>query len=254
MTPSDDPFTVRLASGGDDVAAVQRLRYDVFVEELGAETTSADHASRREIDRFDDHAQHLILEDTRKPGQAVGAYRLMTREAAREAGGFYSESEYDLSLLKDSGRTLLELGRSVLAPDYRGGTGMHHLWQALAQYVLSNEVEVLFGVASFHGTDPAPYAQALSLLHHKYRAPPALRVQALRSGYQAMDLVAPDTISRPAAMRMTPALIKAYLRLGGCVGDGAFIDRDFNTIDVCVLMDTAAMNSQARTRFARAAP
>ena len=252
MIPSDDPFSVRLASGDEDIAAVQRLRYEVFVEELGADTVHADHGRRREADRFDDHAQHLVLEDLRDPGRIVGAYRLIPDRVADQMGGFYSESEYDLSRLKSGGRRLLELGRSVLAPDYRGGTGMHHLWQGLARYVLENKFDILFGVASFHGTDPSPLAQSLSLLHHRFLAPDPLRVRALDAAYQPMNLMPLEAIDRAEAMRMTPALLKAYLRLGGSVGDGAFIDRDFNTTDVCVLMDTGAMTEQARKRFASA--
>ena len=46
------------------------------------------------------------------------------------------------------------------------------------------------------------------------------------------------------ALQAIPSLIKAYLRLGGFVGDGAFIDADFNTIDVCVVMDTGRMKER----------
>jgi L-ornithine Nalpha-acyltransferase len=180
----------------------------------------------------------------------VGAYRLIGDEAAKRAGGFYSESEYDLTALKRSGRSLLELGRSCLHRDYRGGTAMLRLWQGVADYVLGNGIEVMFGVASFHGTDIAPIAQSLSLLHHRHLAPPELRVRAREEAFQPMDLVPPDAIDRAAAMRATPALIKAYLRLGGCVGEGAYVDRDFNTVDVCLVMDTATMSAQARRRYA----
>jgi putative hemolysin len=48
-----------------------------------------------------------------------------------------------------------------------------------------------------------------------------------------------------------PALIKAYLRLGGFVGDGAFIDQAFNTTDVCLLMDTAAMSERHKGFYTR---
>ena len=48
-------------------------------------------------------------------------------------------------------------------------------------------------------------------------------------------------------MLQVPALIKAYLRLGGFVGEGAYIDHSFNTTDVCLILDTARMNErQAR--------
>jgi putative hemolysin len=88
----------------------------------------------------------------------------------------------------------------------------------------------------------AKHAAALSLLHDRHLAPEAIRVRSRT--YQPMDLVPAAEIDRPAAMRGVPALIKAYLRLGGTVGDGAFIDHAFNTIDVCLLLDTEKMNAR----------
>ena len=49
----------------------------------------------------------------------------------------------------------------------------------------------------------------------------------------------------------TPALIKGYLRLGGMVGEGAFVDHAFNTTDVCLVMDTQRLNAQAAARVRR---
>ena len=66
---------------------------------------------------------------------------------------------------------------------------MHLLWNGLASYVLEREIELLFGVASFHGTDPAPLAEALSYLHHEHLAPPDLRVRAQAAHYLDMNLM-----------------------------------------------------------------
>ena len=120
---------------------------------------------------------------------------------------------------------------------------MYHLWSGLAAYVAAHDIEILFGVASFHGTDVDALAAPLSLLHHRHLAPPELRVRAQPSAFQRMDLIADDALDR----RQVPSLIKAYLRLGGFVGEGAFIDHAFNTTDVCLILDTALMNQrQAR--------
>lgn len=121
---------------------------------------------------------------------------------------------------------------------------MHHLWSALAQYVLQHKIEVLFGVASFHGTDINALAQPLSLLHHRHLAPKELRTRAVEKSFQRMDLVSEADLDRRAAVVQIPSLIKAYLRLGGCVGEGAFVDHDFNTVDVCLIMDTAQLNER----------
>lgn len=244
---STPDFAVRLAVNPADIAAAQRLRYDVFVRELGGAGPLVDHAAGLEADEFDAHADHLLLEDHSRAGApVVGVYRLLRAEQAAVLGRFYSENEYDLTVLRDSGRRLLELGRSCLHPDYRGGTAMYELWSGLAAYVDAHQIEILFGVASFHGTDADALAAPLSLLHHRHRAPDSLRVRARAESFQRMDLIAEDQLDRVAAMRAVPALIKGYLRLGGTVGEGAWIDHAFNTTDICMVMDTARLNAVQR--------
>ncbi len=245
MPETGPSFTVKLAETAAELQAAQRLRYDVFVRELGGGGEMVDHEAGLERDRFDPYFDHMLARDD-TTGEVVGVYRLLPGERAAELGQFYSEDEYDLTVLKQSGRKLLELGRSCVHPDYRGGTAMYHLWNGLAAYVTEREIEVLFGVASFHGTDVQKLAQPLSMLHHNHLAPPELRVRAQLKVFQSMDLVAPEALDRRSAMVQVPALIKAYLRLGGFVGEGAFIDRAFNTTDVCLILDTARMNERQR--------
>lgn len=241
-------FQIRLATAPQDLLAAQRLRYRVFVEELGGTGPLVDHDARLERDEFDPVVDHLCLIDTRRDAEAldhvVGVYRLLRGDVAAGFGRFYCDGEYDLAPLRDSGRPLLELGRSCVDPDHRGGAAMFLMWNALADYVLDHGIQILFGVASFHGTDPHMLAPSLSWLHHHHLAPPSLRPLARPEGFQPMDLIAPDRLDRREAMVAMPALIKAYLRLGGMVGEGAFIDRAFNTTDVFLMMDTAAMSAK----------
>jgi L-ornithine Nalpha-acyltransferase len=257
MTAEETPYAVRLAASEADLRAAQRLRYGVFVAELGASGPMVDHANRLEADAFDAHFDHLLLVDRRRDpaglDHVVGAYRVLPGDRREAAGRFYSEGEYDLSPLLRSGKRLLELGRSCVHADHRGGAAMFILWNGLADYVLERGIEVLFGVASFHGTDSAVLAQPLSYLHHHHLAPPDMRVRALAPHRQEMALVPADRLDRKAAMAATPALIKAYLRLGGFVGDGAWRDLDFNTTDVCLVMDTAQMSARHREFYIRKA-
>ncbi|MEM7669950.1 MAG: GNAT family N-acyltransferase [Pseudomonadota bacterium] len=249
-------FTVRLAEDEDDVRAAQRLRYRVFVEEMGASASAEDTVERRETDRYDPYFEHLLLIDneTDRPEierGVVGVYRLMRDSSARAGIGFYGESEYDLAKLLACGRRSVELGRSCVDSHVRGGAGMHMLWTGLGDYVNRHDISIMFGVASFHGNDITPIAQALSYLHHHHLAPADLRVRAVADRYAAMDILPPERISRPEAMRQLPALIKAYIRLGGFVGEGAFIDHEFNTVDVCLLMDTSRMVDRYRNYYSR---
>ncbi|MFZ5708541.1 MAG: GNAT family N-acetyltransferase [Pseudomonadota bacterium] len=255
MTPDTSQFRVRLAADERDFLAAQRLRYRVFVEELGGDGPMVDHRGRFERDEFDPVNDHLVLIDTTRDAgsldHVVGAYRLLPGSRADQFGRFYCDGEYDLGPLRASGRRLLELGRSCVDAGHRGGPAMFLLWNGLADYVLRHRIEVMFGVASFHGTDVRRLSVPLAWLHHNHLAPTGLRVRALPGGHQRMDLVPPGQLDRVGAMEAMPALIKAYLRLGGFVGEGAFIDRAFNTTDVCLLMDTSAMSNRHKGFYTR---
>jgi len=246
-------FQTRLASTPDDLRAAQRLRYEVFVAELGGGGAGVDHDLRLETDTFDPVYDHLLLEDlNRTEDPVVGVYRLMPGARVDEIGAFYTEGEYDIAPLRDGGRPLLELGRSCLHAEYRGGMALAVMWAALADYVVSRRIEVLFGVASFHGTDIAALAAPLSHLNDRHLAPPDLRVRARTEHARSMDLMPSDQIDRVAAVKAIPALIKGYLRLGGFVGDGAFIDHAFNTTDVCLVVDVNRMSKKHRGFYTRA--
>ncbi|WP_193141571.1 MULTISPECIES: GNAT family N-acetyltransferase [unclassified Meridianimarinicoccus] len=255
MTADPDRFQVRLAQDERDLLAAQRCRYDVFVDELKGDGPLVDHAQRLERDEHDPFYEHLILVDTQRDDggldHVAGVYRLLRSDTAEAAGGFYCAREYDLSPLIQGGRKLLELGRSCLRPEYRGGPAMFHIWNGLAEYTLDHEIEVLFGVASFHGTDLEALAAPLTLLHHRHLAPEDLRVRALPAHYESLNRVPYGSIDRVAAMLEVPSLIKGYLRLGGFVGDGAFVDHAFNTTDICLVLDTERMNARQRAIYTR---
>ncbi len=237
-------YRVSLAANGPDLLAAQRLRYQVFVQELGGTGPMVDHQNQLERDKFDDHCDHLILWHQ---DQAVGVYRLMNAAQAEAAGRFYTQSEFDISSLLNSGRQLLEVGRSCLAADHRQGVGMMVLWSALADFVLGSGAQVLFGVASFHGSDAAAHGDPLAVLHAQHVAPAELRPLAREPSFSPRC----EVLNRKDAMRQMPALIKAYLRLGGCIGQGAYIDRAFNTTDVCLVLDVENMTPLQRSIYTR---
>ena len=245
-------FRTKIADKSFEFIAVQELRYRIFVQELGGGGDMVDHDLGLERDRFDPYFDHILLfDDAREINPIIGVYRVMTCEKASKLGEFYSDEEYDLTSLRRSGKKLLELGRSCLEKDYRGGTALTYLWQALANYVLERKIEILFGVASFHGTDISELAEPLSLLHHQYLAEEKLRPVAKKPYNQKMNLLEPEIINRKLAVLKMPALIKSYIRLGGKVGLDAYVDHEFNTTDVCLIMDTSSINSKRMSFLAQ---
>lgn len=259
MEISAGRFTARLATTDEDIHAAQRLRYRVFVEEMGASATPEQQALRREDDHFDPHCDHLILFDNETEiedplDRVIGVYRLLRGSVAKAGPGFYSAAEYDLTRIAEYPHETLELGRSCVHADYRSGSAMQLLWMALAQYIYMHKLRLLFGCASFHGSELAPLAKPLSYLHHNHLAPEHLRPRVLDEFYNDMNLLPAGAVKRPEAMREMPALIKGYLRLNGYIGDGAFIDREFNTVDICLVMETDKISARYHSFYAGKSP
>lgn len=245
---------VRVASSSAEIDAAQALRFRVFYEEMAARPSSEVADRRRDFDSFDAYCDHLLVIDhDRGPGpdSVVGTYRLMRRDAARRHGGFYTAGEFDIATLDEWRGEVLELGRSCVDARYRTRPTIELLWRGIAAYVFRHRIEVMFGCASLPGTDPQALALPLSYLYHHHLAPPALRVRARPERYVDMNFIAAEAIDRRAALAILPPLIKGYLRLGGFVGDGAVVDDQFNTTDVCVVVATDRVTEKYYTHYER---
>jgi putative hemolysin len=245
---------IRLAANDAEVAAAQALRYRVFCDEMAAASTAEMAAAEREFDAFDPFCDHLLVFDEERGGDrraVVGTYRLMGRAAAKRCGRFYSADEYDISNLLAYRGGILEVGRSCVDRDYRNGATMQLLWCGIATYIFHHDIDILFGCASLPGIEPALLALPLAYLYHEHLAPAALRPRARPERYVAMDRLAPDRIDGKAALRALPPLIKGYLRLGGAVGDGAVVDENFGTTDVCVVVKTDTITEKYHRHYIR---
>ncbi len=245
---------VRLARTGAEVDAAQRLRYRVFYEEWGARADLRMRQHQRDIDGYDALVDHLIVIDHNRSaaeGQVVGNYRLLRRDRLGIDGRFYSSSEFEIGMLLESGQTLLELGRSCVLREYRNLQILQLLWRAIAGYVADHGIEVMFGCASMRGTDPHHLREQLAYLHHYHRAPLPMRPYALGPTRIDMDVMDMVLIDPKRARMMLEPLIKGYLRLGAHVGDGAFVDHQFNAVDVCIVMPTSQLTRKYRRHYER---
>lgn len=249
---------VRLAEKPAEVKRAQRLRYRVFYREGNAIADAKTLLARRDADAFDKICDHLLVIDharAESPLRAlpavVGTYRLLRQEVAERHGGFYTAGEFDIAGLVERNRGLrfLELGRSCVLPPYRNKRTVELLWHGIWSYVLQNRFDVMIGCASLEGTDPDQLALPLSFLHHFAGAPEPWRAGALPHRRTEMNRMPKEAIDTRAALRTLPPLIKGYLRLGACVGDGAVIDHQFGTTDVLIIMPVAAISGRYIEHF-----
>jgi len=245
---------VRLAESAADVDAAQALRYRIFYEIMGARPLPGMAEQRRDCDEYDRICDHLLVFDHSRGGGAdavVGTYRLIRREAAARFGAFYSEAEYDIASLIAYPGEILELGRSCVDAGYRARPVMQLLWAGIAAYVFHYDIALMFGCASLPGTDPEALRAPLSYLYYHHLAPPALRARALPERFVEMRRLDPATVDPTRMLAALPPLIKGYLRLGGFVGDGAVIDEQFNTTDVCIVVKTDLVTEKYSRHYER---
>lgn len=249
-----DNVDVKLAQDATEVEAAQRLRYKVFYEEYAAKPNEEMARERRDMDAFDEIADHLVVIDKSIEDpidRIVGTYRLLRHEAATKHGRFYTSDEYDINPLINSGSTLLELGRSCVLADYRTRPVLQLLWEGIIEYMLNHKIGTMFGCASLHGTDIGELSQKLAYLHHYHLAPEDVRPKALAGRYVDMNLHPKEELDAREVFRSLPPLIKGYLRVGCTIGEGAVVDEQFNTTDVCIVLPMKEFAPRYHRHYAR---
>ncbi|MDX8378840.1 MAG: GNAT family N-acyltransferase [Gallionella sp.] len=230
-----------LAKTQAELEEAQRIRYQVFGEEMGAKLPSA--ATGLDIDRFDMFCDHLLVRD-KVNNKVVGTYRILPPEQSIMAGGYYSETEFDMRNLQHLRSRMAEVGRSCVDANYRDGATITQLWSGLADYIIKNQHEYLIGCASVSMSDGGHYAASVfNKIFRLHAAPDEFRVTPhhrlpLESFNQNMDVI-------------IPPLIKGYLRMGAYIAGEPAWDPEFNCADLFILLPVSRMNARYSKHFMR---
>ena len=232
---------IKLAENADEKNAVYRLRYfDLILNYNEMQTNS----SEMDKDLYDEVCDHLIAIDT-LTGEVVGTYRLITKKHLTELKTFLTETEFDLTNLKQY--EILEVGRAVVKEEYRDGIVIGLLWKGVIRYAVDEGMDYMIGTASFHGVDPTLYQETLSYLYQEHLSPEEIRCFANRDSYSPLNLV--DEFDLETAKKNMPPLIKGYLRLGATIGEGAYLDKEFNSLDVLIVLKIKEINPRYLKRY-----
>ncbi|MCD0503688.1 GNAT family N-acetyltransferase [Bordetella petrii] len=232
-------LVVGLARTSDEVEQIQRLRYSVFTEDMGA--VFPDAIDGIEQDKYDPWCEHLMVREL-DTGRVVGTYRILTPEKAPKAGGYYSESEFDLSGLGALRSQLVEVGRSCTHADHRSGAAIMLLWSGLAEFMRRGGYRYMLGCASVSLRDDGVTAAEVwrNVATHLQDAD-LPRVRPLhRYPVERLNSTLPARV---------PPLIKGYLKLGARICGEPAWDPDFNAADFPVLLDMVRMDERYRRHF-----
>ncbi|MBI2309047.1 MAG: GNAT family N-acetyltransferase [Rhodocyclales bacterium] len=240
--PARHELSVSLARGEREIEEAKRLRYRVFAGELGARlptrTPGIDH------DLYDPYCAHLIVRDERS-AEVVGTYRILSPQATKRVGGYYSENEFDLTRLQHLRPRLVEIGRSCVHPDYRSGAAITLLWAGLARYMVEGGHEHLIGCASISMADGGHAAASLYNQLGAHMSPLEYRVfPRCPLPLAALNGQLPEAQRPPV-----PPLIKGYLRAGAWICGAPAWDPDFNTADLPVLLPMSRLDARYARHF-----
>ena len=236
----DGRYEVRFARPAE-IAAIQRLRFEVFNLELG-EGLAESFATGRDADEFDKVCHHLVVHETGSD-EIVGCYRLQTAAMAAANRGFYSAGLFDLSTLPAAMRERsIELGRACIASSHRSSWVLFLLWKGLAAYVAHHQLRYIFGCCSLTSQDPREASAVLRRLEERGHLHPRWRVEPVAGA--ACPLV-PVERAAPSV----PPLFRTYLRYGAKVCGPPAIDREFKTIDYLVALDVNTLDRESFELF-----
>lgn len=227
----------------DEVREAQKLRFDVFGTEMGARLSTL--VPGHDVDLFDDYCEHLLVKQP-ETGQVIGTYRVLTPAQAKRVGSTYSDTEFDLTRLRDMRKRMVELGRSCVHPDHRHGGVVMALWGALFEFMDRNRLDTMIGCASIpmlhNGVVSGDVAASIwhqlrqtHLADIQYHVRPRLPLPV-----EELDHNLPIS---------PPALIRGYLKLGAKILGAPAWDPDFNTADLPMMMRTADLPARYRKHF-----
>ena len=242
-------FTIKIAESNFEIKKAQSLRYNIFFKEKKIKRNNLKFLLKRDYDFYDKISDHLIIIDNNREvkDNVIGTYRLLRGNCAKLYRGFYTEQEFDISNLKKnfSSKDILELGRSCVHPEYRSGIILKLLWKGISKYIKICKIKILMGCASFNGINPGKFKDEFSLLYKSYRLPKSYNVKSIQDNEISFE----KNIKQSTILNRLPPLIKGYLKAGGMVSENFYIDKEFETIDYCVIMFTEKIASRYKNKF-----
>ena len=245
-------YSIKLAETKSELKQAQALRYSVFYKEKKAKPTFTKKIIKLDYDKIDKYADHLIVLDKKNTkNKIVGTYRLIRGDVAKLFGGYYSSSEFNLINITNNykDKHILELGRSCVHQDYRNGSIMNLLWKAIAEYVKLYDIKILLGCASFSGIEPTKYSDELSYLRQNFCLPENLSIESFDKNIYPVYKLKENNSNQLRIFAKLPPLLKGYLRIGGKVSHNFYVDHNFNTIDLCVVVNTSDIDEKYRKKY-----
>ena len=240
-TFESDNILIKLAETKEELEQIYRLRYFDLILDYNKNQINENEMDK---DEYDEICDQMIAVD-KNTNKVIGTYRLLKNSRLPDGMKFLAETEFDISPLKKY--EVLEVGRAVVKPEYRDGSTITMLWKGVIRYAVSENIDFMIGTASFHGVDVNKYKDSLSYLHYNHLSPEDIRCSVNKTTWSRIDLK--EDYDPLEAKKNLPPLIKGYLRLGATIGEGAYLDIPFNSLDVLIVLNISDIEQKYLKRF-----
>ena len=231
-------YRARYASSQIDVLAAQSLRYQCF---------NLSNKDELDVDEFDALCQHVLIENL-ETEKLICCYRILKFDSGKNISSSYSSQFYDLKVVENFTEPMIEVGRFCIDPEENDPSVVLTAWAALAQIVVHNQTELLFGCSSFEGIEKEKYFDSFALLRDRYMAPDHWRpkIKAAQVFCYSKDLI--YKVNKKKALLNMPPLLKTYLSMGAWVSDHAVVDLNMKTLHLFTGMEISKI-PKSRKKF-----
>ncbi|MDD4955135.1 MAG: GNAT family N-acetyltransferase [Candidatus Omnitrophica bacterium] len=204
--------------------------------------------NEKEEDEFDAYSHHLAVMDNEE-NKIIGSYRLLLGSDAKKHHGFYSETEFDLTNIKNNCHgQVLEMSRACVLSDYRKFPILKFMWKQIISFMLDNEVKYIFGCPSIENADADYVGKIVSYFKAGYFSGESFRAYPLKEKICKYNLCR-DNLDIKEILSCLPSLIKGYLKMGAVICSEPAFDSYFKTVDFFMMLDVAKMNIPYRKKF-----
>ncbi|MCI5938483.1 MAG: GNAT family N-acyltransferase [Bacilli bacterium] len=237
----ENKFIVKFAQTKEEKEQLYKVRYDEMIRYFH-ELNNVESSEEMDYTPYDDKAKSIIVID-QKTNMIVGGYRIMLSSDLSENEKFLCEEEFDITTLKESNQLIVELSRAFVKKEYRNSNVLLLIWKYMFHYVLSIGARYIVGDVSFTSRNPEDNKYALSDIYYHYGIDDSLNIKSTQPNC-SIKLLEKEELDRNKAKEQQPALVKAYILFGAKFSKEYFIDNDFCSLDIFVLVDSLNYNKK----------
>ena len=239
-------YIVKTVETALELQKALNLRYEVYYKELINKSTII----KLDIDKYDLISDHIIIVD-KYINKVVGTYRVI---ASTFSDNYYSESEFDITRIKDAQGNKLELGRACVHKDYRNGLTLALLWKGVSLYIESLNIKYLFGCSSVNTTNVLEISLIYKFIKDLHLSGEELRVYPkdkfrLDEITNYLDAFEKFSAKAESIEDFIPPLLKAYLKAGSKICGEPALDKKFKCADFFTVLDTDLMSDKFEKRY-----